>query len=186
MISLKQLLRNSCFYIMPNQYVAFIAIEQEGQKREDGLRTGELRIFWKNEEGLSKNHSPKSLHKYELEEMMNQLGYQEDRILMKKDPVTYEASMRAMIEAHFEDHVELIKSGQKIEEVLSVVVVTPDVTLQEAVEKHKSESESSSEAEKKEESIENDNNTQQESATVEEVANDDEETEKEEEDLDIE
>lgn len=152
---------------MPNTYVAVFVPGKVGEKREDGLVMGELRFAWTNEDGEVKNHRLKSLHKYELEEIMYQLGYREDLKLMQETPETYLESMRNMINMHYDEDLSKLSSGEESEEG-AILVITEKVSLKEALEKHlssasvteeeKAEEEAEEAEEPKEENIENNNN----------------------------
>lgn len=144
---------------MSNNYVAFFAVGKVGEKREDGLTTGELRFFWLDEDGKVKNHRLKSLHEYELGEIMIQLGYEDDREVMKESPETYKQSMIEHISTHFEEDLEKIKSGEKSEEIPSIVIVNKDQTLEEAMKNFLDDEKTEEEVEvEKPKIVENDNN----------------------------
>jgi hypothetical protein len=149
---------------MPNTYYPFLATTDAQKPREDGLRTGMLRYLVVEKDGRRHQHSVESLKRAELGEIIDALGYNEDRKLMKEPLMAaeeseeavkvYLTSMREMIAAHFEEALEEIKNAgenaESEEEIGGILIVPPHMTLDEVVDTYL--------ARKNSEIIENSNN----------------------------
>lgn len=150
---------------MPNTYFPFYVFGKAGKHRQDGLRMGELRfLVVEKEDGRRHHHSLMSLKRAELGEIVDKLGYKEDRKVMKEALMAaeeseeavkvYLESMRNLISTHFDETLEEIKNAgenaESEEEIGGILIVPPHMTLDEVVDTYL--------ARKNSEIIENSNN----------------------------